>query len=126
MPARPQLLRSLVGWKHWSPSKSLIHRYSDVRQQVAYYDRLAAMFDFFAGWHVLRFDEVAADEFLRLRSLRIRIATTDLKIAEIALTQDATLLSRKPRLRVESWLPGRRTDDLPGVPTLPQRKAIHL
>mgnify|MGYP003382303725 CR=1 FL=1 len=73
---------------------SLIHRYTDVRQQVAYYDRLTAMFDFFAGWRVLRFDEAAADEFLRLRSQRIRIATTDLKIAAIALVQDATLLSR--------------------------------
>lgn len=92
---------------------SLIHRYSDVRQQVAYYDRLTAMFDFFAGWQVLRFDEAAADEFLSLRSQRIRIATTDLKIAAIALSQDATLLSRNlrdfaqvPGLRVENWIPG--------------------
>lgn len=73
---------------------SLIHRYTDARQQVAYYKRLVEMFDFFAGWQVLDFDERAADEFLRLRSLRVRITTTDVKIAAIALSHDATLLSR--------------------------------
>ncbi len=90
---------------------ALIGRYSDVRQQVAYYDRLAAMFDFFSGWHVLRFDDLAASEFLRLRSQRVRISTTDLKIASIVLTQGATLLSRNhqdfarvPGLRIENWL----------------------
>ena len=91
---------------------SLIGRYSDVRQQVVYYDRLVAMFDFFASWEVLRFDERAAAEFLRLRSERVRIATTDLKIAAITLVNDATLLSCNLRdfekvrgLRVENWLP---------------------
>ena len=91
---------------------SLIGRYSNVEQQVAYYDRLVAMFDFFASWHILRFDDLAAREFQRLRSQRVRIATTDLKIASIALVNDATLLSsnlrdfrKVPGLRVEDWLP---------------------
>mgnify|MGYP001566890442 CR=1 FL=1 len=88
----------------------LIGRYSDVRQQVPYYDRLVAMFDFFANWRVLRFGERAAVEFQRLRSQRIRIATLDLKIASIALVHGATLVSRNlgdfgmiPGLRVENW-----------------------
>jgi tRNA(fMet)-specific endonuclease VapC len=82
-----------------------------VRQQVAYYERFVAMFDFFAGWQVLRFDDRAAVEFQRMRSQRVRIATTDLKIASIAIVQDATLLSsnlrdfeKVPGLRVENWL----------------------
>jgi tRNA(fMet)-specific endonuclease VapC len=90
---------------------SLIGRYTDVRQQVAYYDRLMAMFDFFAGWRVLRFSEAAAEEFRRLRQVRVRIASTDLKIASIALVHGATLLSanlrdfeKVPGLRVENWL----------------------
>jgi tRNA(fMet)-specific endonuclease VapC len=89
----------------------LIGRYSDVRQQVAYYRRLVGMFDFFSGWQVLPFDERAAEEFLRLRSSRVRVATTDLKIAAVALTHGATLLSRNlqdfsqvPGLNVENWL----------------------
>jgi len=89
----------------------LISRYSDVRQQVAYYDRFVAMFDFFASWPIIRFDDRAAAEFQHLRSQRIRIATTDLKIASIALVNDATLLSsnlrdfeKVPGLHVENWL----------------------
>ncbi len=90
---------------------SLIGRYTDVRQQVSYYDRLMAMFDFFAGWQVLRFSETAAEEFRRLRQERVRIASTDLKIASIALANGATLLSanrrdfeKVPGLCVEDWL----------------------
>jgi tRNA(fMet)-specific endonuclease VapC len=90
---------------------SLIGRYTDVRQQVAYYDRLKAMFEFFAGWQVVRFDECAAEEFHRLRRQGVRIASTDLKIASITLANKATLLSanlrdfdRVPGLAVENWL----------------------
>lgn len=91
---------------------SLIGRYSDVRQQVAYYARFVAMFRFFAAWQILPFDERAAEEFRRLRSERVRIAATDLKIAAITLVHAATLVSRNlrdfdkvPGLRIESWLP---------------------
>jgi len=41
----------------------------------------------------LLFDTRAAEEFDRLRSERIRIGTMDLKIAAIALVNDATLVS---------------------------------
>jgi tRNA(fMet)-specific endonuclease VapC len=110
--AKTEIATTVVTLEEQSRSwLSLIGRYSDVRQQVAYYDRFAAMFDFFAGWQVLRFEERAAVEFQRLRSERVRIATTDLKIAAIALTSGATLLSRNlkdfnkvPALRVENWL----------------------
>jgi tRNA(fMet)-specific endonuclease VapC len=90
---------------------SLIGRYSDVRQQVAYYDRFVSMFRFFATWQVLPFDNLAAEEFRRLRSERVRIGTTDLKIAAITLVHGATLVSsslrnfaKVPGLRVEDWL----------------------
>lgn len=91
---------------------SLIGRYSDVRQQVAYYARFVGMFRFFAAWQIPPFDERAAEEFRRLRSERVRIGVTDLKIAAIALVHAATLVSRNlrdfntvPGLRVENWLP---------------------
>ena len=90
---------------------SLIGPYTDVCQQVKYYDRLMAMIDFFAGWHLLRFNESAAEEFRRLRHERVRIASTDLKIASIALVNNATLVSanlrdfeKVPGLQVEDWL----------------------
>jgi tRNA(fMet)-specific endonuclease VapC len=89
----------------------LIRRYKEVHRQVPYYDRLIQLFDFFADWSVLPFDDAAADEFKRLRGERIRTGTMDLKIASIALASDATLLSRNlrdfdkvPGLQVENWL----------------------
>ena len=66
---------------------------------------------FFRKWDILPLDSAAADAFEQIRSQKIRIGSQDLKIAAIALTRDALLLSanlrdfrRVPGLRVESWL----------------------
>ena len=92
---------------------AMIHRQTDLRRQVLYYDRLTQMIDFFAAWRVLPFDERAADQFKSFREQQIRIGTMDLKIASIAIVRGATLLSRNlsdfrqvPGVRVENWLEG--------------------
>ena len=88
-----------------------INRWRDVRKQVPAYGRLARLFEFFSQWELVPFSDAAADEFDRLRKQRIRSGTQDLKIASIALVQQALLLSanlrdflRVPELRVENWL----------------------
>lgn len=88
-----------------------IHRVRDPRGQVVAYERLAKLFEFLRDWDLIRFDLPAAEEFERLRKQRIRIGTRDLKIAAIALVNDALLLSanlqdfrRVPGLHVESWI----------------------
>lgn len=90
---------------------AVISRVRDVDKQVLYYEQLGLLFDLFRRWEVVPFDLRAAGEFKRLRGQRLRIGTQDLKIASIALAQDALLLSanlrdfrRVPRLRVENWL----------------------
>ncbi len=90
---------------------ALINRYSDVRRQVTYYDRFVETIRFFAKWRILPFDERAAEQFRRLRGERVRIATTDLKIAAITLVCDGTLISgnlhdfeKVSNLHVEDWL----------------------
>jgi len=64
----------------------------------------------FCAIPLIAFDQAAAAIVQRLQKQRIRIGTMDLKIASIALAQDATLLSRNvadfekvPGLRVEDW-----------------------
>jgi tRNA(fMet)-specific endonuclease VapC len=59
---------------------------------------------------VLPFDDRAAAEFKRLKALRVRIGTMDLRIASIALVHDAILITmnrrdydKVPGLRVEDW-----------------------
>ena len=89
---------------------ALLGKTSAISQQVATYDRLSRVLDFYRKIPVLSFDKAAADEYSRLRSARVRIGTMDLKIAAIALAHNATVLtrnlkdfSRVPDLRVEDW-----------------------
>ena len=89
---------------------SVIGRYREMAQQIAYYPRLTAFVRFFAAWRIIDFDQAAADEFHRLRTLGVRIGRSDLKIAVIAISRGATLLSRNrldfdkvPGLSVQDW-----------------------
>ena len=82
-----------------------------MRRQVLAYQELLRLFDFFARWHVMPFDERAATEFQGLRAQRIHIGTMDLKIAAIALCHGALLLSANlrdfqqiPHLHVANWI----------------------
>ena len=90
---------------------AIIHRATDTSRQIDAYDRLAGLFEFFAGWEIIRFDTRAAGLFDDLRRQKIRVGTMDLRIAAISLAQDALLLSadlidfrRVPGLSVENWL----------------------
>ena len=88
-----------------------IRRAGDVANQVRPYDQLIKLVRFFQAWEIVRFDERAAERFRDLRQMRVRIGTMDLKIAAIALEQEAILLSANakdydqvPGLRVQDWL----------------------
>jgi tRNA(fMet)-specific endonuclease VapC len=79
------------------------------RRQVQPYKELARLFDFFAEFEVVSFDEAAAERFEGFG--RIRIGAMDRKIAAIAMANDALLLTanRKdsaqiPGLRFENWM----------------------
>lgn len=78
--------------------------------EVAAYQRLQAMLSFFNQIPAFAYDRDAAEQFARLRGARVRIGTMDLKIASIALTRQALLLSRNladfqqvPGLQVADW-----------------------
>jgi tRNA(fMet)-specific endonuclease VapC len=88
----------------------VIARYRDLQQQSGYYDKLIEFIRFFGKWRIVPFGEAAVQTFRDLQQARVRIATTDLKIAAIALAGQAVLLSRNssdfrqvPGLRVEDW-----------------------
>jgi tRNA(fMet)-specific endonuclease VapC len=66
-----------------------IHRQKDVHKQLPAYMDLAYLFEFYAEWKVVPFDTRAADEFKRLQKQKVRIGTQDLKIASIALVNNA-------------------------------------
>ena len=94
---------------------SEINKAKTVHEKVAPYQYLHQIFEFFADWIVLPFDDKAATEFIRLRQIKeLRTCgTMDLQIASIAIVNRAKLLSadrifqeikRHSTLIVEDWL----------------------
>ena len=80
------------------------------RRQILGYAELGRLFEYFRAFTIVPFDESAADRFDELRAAKLKLGTMDLKIAAIALTRNALLLSANrrdfdavPGLRVENW-----------------------
>ncbi len=89
---------------------SVISRAKRIEQEIASYRKLHDLLSFFGSIPVLDLDEAAAERLLQLRRLRLRLGSMDLKIAAIAHSREAILLSRNlvdfrrvPGLQVEDW-----------------------
>jgi tRNA(fMet)-specific endonuclease VapC len=79
-------------------------------RQIQAYDRLHRFLENYREIPVLDFDARAATEFQRLRKEHRRLSANDLKIAAIAIANNATLLTRNasdfaqiPALKTEDW-----------------------
>jgi tRNA(fMet)-specific endonuclease VapC len=88
---------------------SSIAKERQAKRQVYAYRELGDMFRFFAAFEIIPFDEAAADQFDQFT--RIRIGTSDRKIAAIAIANNALLLTANrqdfeqvPGLRFENWM----------------------
>ena len=75
------------------------------------YGRLSKKLGSLQDFRLLDWTDAAAGEFHKLRRKKLRIGTMDLRIASIALSNNATLLTanvrdfeKVPGLRVENWL----------------------
>jgi len=94
----------LGGWlpqlKRPQPADRLVWAYEGFRRALA----------FLCDAHLLDFDERAAEVFQRLRGQYRRLGTNDLRIAAVALTAGATVVTRNARhfgqikgLSIENW-----------------------
>ncbi|MBL9177663.1 MAG: type II toxin-antitoxin system VapC family toxin [Verrucomicrobiaceae bacterium] len=79
--------------------------------EISVYSRLKRSAEMFGQWDILDWDQDAFGTFETLRKKRLKMSTSDMKIASIALAHDATLLTRNlqdftkvPGLCVENWL----------------------
>jgi len=95
-------------WRGWLAA---VARTRDIQRQVKPYRELTSLLEFFGRWTVLPFVEAHAKQFQQIRGQGVRIGAMDLKIACIALANNALLLSanasdfkRVPGLQVENWL----------------------
>ncbi len=89
---------------------SYIKKAKTVEGQVAAYKQLNRQLTNYCAIPILEFDEQAAKEFQRLKKAYPRLGTMDLKIAAIALVNQAILLTRNSSdfgqivgLRTEDW-----------------------
>jgi tRNA(fMet)-specific endonuclease VapC len=80
------------------------------QRQVFAYEKLHDLLVFFCRIPILDFDGAASEQLSILGGLRLRVGAMDLKIATIARSKKALLLSanladfqRVPDLRVEDW-----------------------
>ena len=85
-------------------------RATSLERQVSDYRELKILLQDYCSINVIDFEARAAAQYGRLKQAGIRIGSMDLKIAAIALTNDATLLTRTlvdfnkiPRLKAEDW-----------------------
>jgi tRNA(fMet)-specific endonuclease VapC len=87
-----------------------IAKAKSVKDQIDRHCELNRMLRLYCSMNVLDYEERAAIEFQQLRKEKLRIGTMDMKIAAIALANDAILLSRNasdflrvPGLKLEDW-----------------------
>src|SRR5438067_706733 len=66
-------------------------------QTARAYRRLAQTVQELAGWQILPFPEPAIDRFERLRRLRLKVASNDLRIAAVVLEFGGILVTRNLR-----------------------------
>ncbi len=87
-----------------------IRKAKSVKDEIVRYRELNRMLGLYRSMNVLDYDERSAIEFQNLRKSKLRIGSMDLKIAAIALSNQAVLLTRNrgdfikiPGLNVEDW-----------------------
>ena len=89
---------------------AFIAKATSIEKQISAYEKLARFLESYRYIPIIQFDEKAGEVFQDLKSRKIRVGTMDLKIASIAISQNALLISRNlsdylqiPNLRVEDW-----------------------
>ena len=87
-----------------------VNRKKEPDERVRAYYWLSKTLDFLCGFNILKYSPHAEAHFQNLRSRKIRVGIQDLKIAAIALSNQATLVTRNrrdfdqiPSLPIQDW-----------------------
>jgi tRNA(fMet)-specific endonuclease VapC len=110
--ADQEFVTTIITWEEQTRGRlARVRQEKTVFDEVSAYVHLAELIRFYSTWTILHFDHAAALQVDRLKKLKIRIGTMDLKIASIVLRWGAKLLSANlrdfrqvPGLLVEDWL----------------------
>jgi len=89
---------------------AFIAKANSIEKQISAYEKLGRFLESYRYIPIIQFDKKSGETFQDLKSRKIKVGTMDLKIASIAISQNALLISRNlsdydqiPNLRVEDW-----------------------
>lgn len=87
-----------------------VHKAKDGEKRVSAYYWLHKTLDYICAFQIVGYDENAESCYAELRRKKIRIGTNDLKIAAVAMSRNAILVTRNkrdfnqiPNLHIEDW-----------------------
>lgn len=89
---------------------NVIRQATSSEQRILAYSRLLSTIHFLQNFPIINFDAMADNYYLQLQAQKIRVGTQDLRIASIALSCSAVVVTRNhkdfgkvPNLMLEDW-----------------------
>ena len=89
---------------------NVIRQATSSEQRILAYTRLLSTIHFLQNFSIINFDAMADNYYLELQAQKIRVGTQDLRIASIALSCSAVVVTRNhrdfgkvPNLMLEDW-----------------------
>ena len=89
---------------------NVIRQATSSEQRILAYTRLLSTIHFLQNFSIINFDAMADNYYLELQAQKIRVGTQDLRIASIALSCSAVVVTHNhkdfgkvPNLMLEDW-----------------------
>ena len=102
---------TIITWEEQMRGRlNVIRQATSSEQRILAYTRLHATIRFLQNFPIINFDAIADNYYLQLQAQKIRVGTQDLRIASIALSGNAVVVTRNqrdfgkvPNLMLEDW-----------------------
>ena len=102
---------TVITWEEQMRGRlNVIRQATSSEQRILAYTRLLSTIRFLQNFLIINFDAMADNYYLQLQGQKIRVGTQDLRIASIALSGNAVLVTRNqrdfgkvPNLMLEDW-----------------------
>ena len=102
---------TIITWEEQMRGRlNVIRQATSSEQRILAYARLLSTIRFLHNFPIVNFDAMADNYYLKLQRQKIRVGTQDLRIASIALSCNAVLVTRNrrdfakvPNLILEDW-----------------------
>ena len=102
---------TIITWEEQMRGRlNVIRQATSSEQRILAYTRLLSTIHFLQNFSIINFDAMADRNYMQLQAQKIRVGTQDLRIASIALSCSAVVVTRNhrdfgkvPNLMLEDW-----------------------